>query len=86
MILILIVTMLSYLKGYFNLFVFTLIFFFGINLLVPLLANLFVKFKIQNYFKIEDLASGIIILSMLIIYFCLRVIKWYFKRLQEQVD
>lgn len=84
MIFILIDTMLRYLKGYFYLFIFTLIFILGIQIFSYFLVNFFIKIKLQNYFEIEDIAFAGVILSMILTYLSIKVIGWYFKGLKEQ--
>jgi len=51
-----------------------------------LLADFFVKIKLYNYFKIEDLAFIIMIVSIILVYFNIRLCRWFFKRLQNQQD
>jgi hypothetical protein len=78
--------MLRYLKGLLILFVFILVFIFGVYLFGCFLSDFFVKIKLHKHFKIDDVAFAVLILSALLTYFSIKVGRWFFKRLQEQKD
>ena len=78
--------MLRYLKTLFYIFIFTFIFTLGVYINSNLLTKLFVKLKLQDYFDIEHIANGIVILSAILTLLGFRLCHWYFKRLKAQKD
>lgn len=78
--------MLQYLTKLFYALIFSFVYISGIYIYGYILANLFAKLKLQDYFNIDDMVTAIVVLSVVLTFLSFKLCHWYFKRLKNQKD